>query len=397
MIDIIVRLIPRCVFISLVSMALLTSGKCGRKSSSDDDPAQQTTQSNPQTGNNNTTTTTNNSSNTGGGNPTNKTTTTYFLTNCFKDLANTNEPELYLSKNTGTFEQLVPDNSQHTENVEISTNGEYVAYTKGGESTQSEVYVMKLSDKSETRITNNTLQDTNPNFLNDANGNPTWIVWFRVKSDGISNLFLRKVDLSSSEVNISSSQSANYWDPECSPDGKMIAYVYDSTGASACSTVIAIADINSDKTLLINHRVVSETTPRARTDPSWNSSSTMICYDIWDYDLVQYPSACWSEEGLQDGYQQYWKIVMVNKDGSNRQVIFSGINDDPFPVIPIWKKDNGDEILVIGVYSKASNQAEGKYFQPYLLKKGGNSQYTAEVYRNDTLNCVWFDYIEVTK
>jgi Tol biopolymer transport system component len=233
--------------------------------------------------------------------------------------------------------------------------------------------------------------------LNDSDGSPKWIVWFRVKSDGKSNLFLRQIDLSSTEVNISPNQDANYWDPECSPDGKKIAFVYDSTGTSTCSTVIAVAEINQSKTLLVNQTTISDTTPRARTDPSWNPSSTKICYDIWDYDLVQYPSACWSVEGLQDGYQQYWRIIMVNADGSGSQIIFSAVEDDPFPFLPIWKKDDGSEILVSGVYSKQSNKDEGKYFQPYLLRKGGNNQYSAEVYRNDTLNCVWFDYVEVTK
>jgi Tol biopolymer transport system component len=139
---------------------------------------------------------------------------------------------------------------------------------------------------------------------------------------------------------------------------------------------------------------ISDTTSKGRTDPSWNASSTKLCYTLWDTPPT---NECWTTHGFQNGFQKYWKVCMVNADGSNLQVIFSSPDDDPLYWLPIWKKDNGDEILVIGVYLKPENNNAGKYTDIFLLKKGGNNEYIAQQYRTDTLNCGWFDYTEVTK
>ncbi|MBI4243622.1 MAG: hypothetical protein HY606_05990 [Planctomycetes bacterium] len=316
--------------------------------------------------------------------------TAYFLVNCYKEIKS-HDPELYLSINDGELEQILPDGSGHTENVEISTNGEYIAYSKG-HNEKSEVYVMRLSDRKETRITDNAHSDVNPNFINNEKGDPEYVVWFKVIDD-IANLYRRKIDASDKEINISPDKKAQYWDPECSPDGKKIAFVHDNNNSGGKTTVIIVGEFSKTKDKIINTKIVSDTTKIARTDPSWNQSSDKLMWDEWDRDNST--GKYWFKEGWQDGYQQYWKILRANADGTNREVIWVSLKDDPINFLPIWT-DNENEVLVTGAFAKQSNKDKGEFSGIFKLTFDGK-KFNISKYRKDTTNCSWFDFVAVKK
>ncbi|MBI4244842.1 MAG: hypothetical protein HY606_12195 [Planctomycetes bacterium] len=403
-------------FIVILSILYLFSVDCKRKhnSSSSDNTQTQSQQGSGSgsggSGGSGGSAGTGGSSGSSGGSSTPTTVTTFLLANCHKSGVNPDSPELYLSINGGTFEQLVADGNFHGL-IDISTNGKYVAYNRKQSNapgdTTSDIYVMRLSDKSETRITNDNYEDQHPSFVNDADGNPIWVIWSSERNN-IANIYAQRIDGSGSGINITpqADRSVSHWDPDVSPDGKLIVYSFDIQIYTTCATLIKVGELNATSgsiSEISNVRTVSGTNPIVRTDPSFipstntkNSPSTQVIYDVFDRDISAYPLECWFTTGWTDGYQHYWKIKRVGINGENKQVVYQKSSAaDPATWLPIVKSKNNSggqsNFFVIGTFVKSGGQT-GIFAGIHEVDFTGTlSTFMSEV----TSNCVWYDYVRL--
>ncbi|MBI4243057.1 MAG: hypothetical protein HY606_03110 [Planctomycetes bacterium] len=336
---------------------------------------------------------------------THKETIPFFLIDCYRDGKpdvdpNHDSPEIYLSKGNGPFEQVVPD-KHFPGNMDISADGKYIAYNKSkspdSTDTSGEIYVMRLSDKKEFRITNNNTKDDNPSFINDSTGKPKWILWFGERgTPAIANFYVKQIDGTGSEVNITpeSDRDTNQWDPEISPDSKLIAYNYEMKPYGGCATTIRVGELiktDNGVTGIKNIRTVSDTTAIAKADLAFNPSSTKVLYEIWDRDVSK-TGECWLSDGFKDGVQHLWKIEMVGINGEGRKIVYSHGQGDPVVITPVWLDE--ESFLVYAGF--ISNPASTGVFSRTLKISISNGM--SEHYReNETVNCTYFDYVRVTQ
>lgn len=259
----------------------------------------------------------------------------YILTNCFNDPAVVDSSELYLFKN-GVSEKILDDGT-YGENVDLSIDRSKIAYSKGKDAS-SEIYVMDLATKGETRVTNNAFTDTNPNLSPDSSE----VVYWSSRA-GDTQLFVSKTD-GTQERNIINDASVFTFDPEWSHDGNMIAFNRDTT-KTGCKAEIYVGVLNGTHT---GFEYIFPVTAGAGAyvvvDPAWSLDDAKLAYSAYE------GPGCWNVEGLQSQNLDKWKIKTVEVDlagktGKNITTVWSG---DGVYVnwLPIWA-DNDSSILVI--------------------------------------------------
>ena len=139
------------------------------------------------------------------------------------------------------------------------------------------------------------------------------------------------------------------WDPAWSPDGKHIAFVSDRDGDED------IYVMNSDGTGV---RDLTETS-RNEWDPDWSNDGKHIVY-IGNTD----PDAGFDGQYWEPQESDYWQVVVMNSDGTNKRNLTALINH--YPRNPKWSPDDeyiafetsrvcgeymsGDPAVTTGVY-----------------------------------------------
>ncbi|MFC1539731.1 SBBP repeat-containing protein, partial [Candidatus Latescibacterota bacterium] len=240
----------------------------------------------------------------------------------------------------------------------------------------SEIYVINPDGSNQTRLTNNSVSDSQPSWSPDG----TKIV-FNSSRDGNDEIYIMDAD-GSNQINLTNN-TANEFDPTWSPDGTKIAYSTEPVGDFMNYEIYVMNTDGSNQIRLTNNSLFDYS-------PSWSPDGTKLAFvrgvgggseEIYvmnadgsdetnlTYNSVVDDSPSWSPDGSRiayysdpDGDFKNFEIYVMNADGSNQTRLTNNSADDRFPS---WSngglkiayksdRDGNDEIYIMK--SDGSNQ-----------------------------------------
>ncbi len=304
---------------------------------------------------------------------------TYILANCYLDPAFPSSGEIYLITG-GSFGQLVPDGF-FPENVDISSDGSMIAYSKG-ENENSEIYVMDIASGRETRVTDNSFPDYNPNLSPDKKE----VVYWSSRSNE-TRLYISDAG-GLNERCITCGFDAWTYDPEWSHDGTMIAFNYDVT-KTGCKAVIYAGILDGGHTGFEAIFPVSNTAGAyVEVDPAWSSDDSRIAFSSYE------GPGCWFAEGLQSANLNHWKLKTVTIDRTGRQgTDLKTVWQSPgthVDWLPIWAEDDKSLLVIHSVIDASPYTPFGT--TSYLAYVDIETSAEAKVPGTD--GCYWCDYLK---
>ena len=303
---------------------------------------------------------------------------TSILTVCYKDDSIPDSGEIYLVTN-GVYEMILPDGF-YPENVDISSDGTMIAYSKGKDAL-AEIYVMDLSNRQETRITTNAFQDYNPNLSPDKREVVYWS-----SRIGSTQLYISNTD-GTGERNIINDPNVYTFDPEWSHDGTLIAFNYDTT-QTGCKAVIYAGILNSSHTGFDALFPVSDTGGAyVEVDPAWSSEDSRIAFSTYE------GPGCWHTEGLQSQNLAQWKLKTVTVDkpgrrGYDLQTVWQS-SGTHVNWLPIWAENDAGLLVIHSIVDDSPDRPFGttSHLALYDIK------HALETAVPGSEGCYWCDYL----
>ncbi len=344
----------------------------------------------------------------------------HIATACYIDTATLYSGEIYLFTNGVRQNVPVVPDGFYPENVDISKDGSMITYSRNEyqneDTTTAEIYVMDLTTRQETRITNNSYQDYNPNLSPD---NLEVVYWSN--RDGTGQIYVSKTDGTNEwKMNIDiADEPTSYtaYDPEWSYDGTMIAFPMGNA-VPPVKMKIFVGILNNDHSAFTEVFSVSQVNTvlsdidqmHVDMDPSWSPDDKKIVFASyegpgnWGPDIGSW-AACEDttptgdcKQGFLNGYAldniPTWKIKTVdidlnNSTGTNIQTVFDG-NSDYIKFVPIWI-DDSTLFMFHGMISVLSTYNWDWTVTGALLKYDLNTQ--TENIIDGTERCHWADIL----
>jgi Tol biopolymer transport system component len=244
--------------------------------------------------------------------------------------------EIYIMNIDGSEQTRLTDNSADDSEPCFSPDGARIAFVSDRDGNK-EIYIMNVDGSEQKRLTNNPASDRHPCF------SPNGIkIAFASNRDGNTEIYVMNMD-GSEQTNLTNNPASDT-DPRISPDGTKIVFISDRDDRDSSEHYFEIYIMNAN-----------------------GSEQTRFTYDSKDGKRVDSP--CFSSDGTKIAFKSRASIDVMNIDGSERK-IFSGIIsvDSDHCLSPDWSKiavvrggEAGDIVSDILVFTVDAYNLDGSY------------------------------------
>lgn len=286
---------------------------------------------------------------------------------------------------------LTNDSDVH-ENVSFGPDGKiYFSRQIKGDDTTSEIWKMNPDCTGQERLTFNNSVDFHPTVSPDGQK----VVWWSNVS-GTAHLWIMDVD-GSNKIELIDDSSISTFDPEFSPDGKMIAFNRSPDGGVHAD--IWIGELNENRAEFIDMwSVTNRGYVAAEVDPSWAPSGQSLVYSSYD------GPGSWFIEGIDPFLEPVekrllWRIYLIDLDlegrvGKNRRVLLEA-RVEPYGVswLPCFSADGGQVAFIRSYLDPAQWQGPYPFSTTSSLLRVINVNGTEDRPISNTGGCYFFDWV----
>jgi len=280
--------------------------------------------------------------------------------------------DIYIQNADGTNKRLATEHTEATEkNPSISPDGRYLAYSSNADG-DDEIYLLDLTNKLTTKLTNNTASDDYPAFSPGG----THIAY---SSNITGDYDICMMDIfGQGTINLTNSPGINETQPSFSPDGRYILF-----SSSASPSDIYIMNIDGTNRRGLATEETEDTEPVFSPDQSliaYNSNNNIYTMKIDGLDkkkLTEGTSPKFSPDGNSLAFiygNTLYRLNLTNYEltelGNGISAISWGVGEVGNPQIAQISQIEPEVITVSALLQSYPNPANNGCYIPFKLKVG---------------------------
>ena len=319
--------------------------------------------------------------------------TGFMIANCFPE-GDENPGNLFRIDSSGVTQIL--DTPLFEENVDISPDGNWVAFTEGDANNDFQSYdlfVVDVFGDNLTQVTDNDYMEGHPSWSPDGE-RIAYCAYNPVQGHTNADLFVINRD-GTGKVNLTEGLYDEEFecDADWSPDGRAIAFhrgtwTWPDSEPWVYASQIYVGVLNETWDAFVDiFKVTRNGDFDGEFDPAWSPDSTRLAYCTY-----RGPGR-FDWQGSTEEYSEYWSVYTVDVDFENR----IGVNETlitPFEtgkayLTPVWSPDGTRLATVVHGEPDQESNPEFPGFELFNLDGTGRQKI---LYTDG--NCRWYDWYD---